>query len=276
MSILLCVSAAFMFVETCRYNLIHKDIDKQWLYMRDKIQYSPLWFPNDSSVMTRQEARAIIESQQLVIAHEDSLADDLRQETNNLINKMNGWLGFWMGIMALLGVFVPLALQFRLSKESRINEEKLEEKVQKKIQQLEHEREKLKELDFTVLVRNFHNICDCEETKMFEIRSNLLSEIWAKIKNHVDLIIHRYCNSKYNDGNRSDMKQQLTIVLIQVSNVLNQLLVLSKRHNRYLKNLYVDTGTLITSLNTPGFNESDLRESLSNYSINLRLLNVLL
>ncbi|MDE6638143.1 MAG: hypothetical protein K2K32_07910 [Muribaculaceae bacterium] len=276
LSILLCASAVIMFIETCTYKLNHKEIDKEWVQLRGKVQFSPYWNPKDSTVLTRQDAMNILQTQQRVLARQDVLADDLRQETNNLINKMNGWLSFWIGILALLGVFVPIALQFRLSRESSITEKELEANYQEKIKLLDKEIEKRREIDFTILVRNFHNICDCEDTKMFEIRSSLLSEIWTKIKKHVDLIIHGYCNSPDTDSNISDMKQQLTIVLIQVSNVLNQLLVLSKRHNRHLKNLYVDTGNLITSLNSPGIKESSLRETLSNYAINLRLLQIIL
>lgn len=39
------------------------------------------------------------------------LISDLRQETNNVINKMNGWLGFWIAVLALIGGFFPIFIQ---------------------------------------------------------------------------------------------------------------------------------------------------------------------
>lgn len=52
----------------------------------------------------------------------DNLISDIRQETNNIINKINGWLGFWLGIIALVAGIIPVILQWRnlddLKKES--------------------------------------------------------------------------------------------------------------------------------------------------------------
>lgn len=43
--------------------------------------------------------------------HEHAL-DDLRQETNNIINKLNGWLGFWIAVAAILAVILPIVCQY--------------------------------------------------------------------------------------------------------------------------------------------------------------------
>lgn len=39
--------------------------------------------------------------------------DDLRQETNNVINKQNAWLSFWIGILAIVGALIPLLFQLK-------------------------------------------------------------------------------------------------------------------------------------------------------------------
>jgi hypothetical protein len=54
----------------------------------------------------------------------ERLVDDIRQETNNNINILNGWLTFWMGLLALVGVFLPMVFQYKMKKE---DEQKLEE-----------------------------------------------------------------------------------------------------------------------------------------------------
>lgn len=43
--------------------------------------------------------------------HEHAL-DDLRQETNNIINKLNGWLGFWIAVCAIICGILPIVCQY--------------------------------------------------------------------------------------------------------------------------------------------------------------------
>lgn len=49
----------------------------------------------------------------------DNSLSDLRQESNNNINKVNGWLGFWIALAAILGVGIPICSQIIISKEMR-------------------------------------------------------------------------------------------------------------------------------------------------------------
>ena len=54
--------------------------------------------------------------------------NDLRQETNNVIDKQNGWLSFWIAILALLGALLPLLIQMNMQQDQRhkFEEEKKE------------------------------------------------------------------------------------------------------------------------------------------------------
>ena len=73
------------------------------------------------SVLTIQEARISnleVENARLQMNLERAL-DDCRQETNNNINKSNGWLGFWIATMTILGVILPILMQHKNSKEER-------------------------------------------------------------------------------------------------------------------------------------------------------------
>lgn len=45
--------------------------------------------------------------------------DDLRQETNNVIDKQNGWLSFWLAILALIGGLLPFAIQMKVQKDQK-------------------------------------------------------------------------------------------------------------------------------------------------------------
>lgn len=39
--------------------------------------------------------------------------NDVRQETNNIINKINGWLSFWLAILALIGGVLPIVIGWK-------------------------------------------------------------------------------------------------------------------------------------------------------------------
>lgn len=71
---------------------------------------------------------AIYASQITIVESQDNLINDLRQETNNNIDKINALISFWVGIMGLLGVFVPLILQFRLHYTDKKLRDELDEK----------------------------------------------------------------------------------------------------------------------------------------------------
>lgn len=58
----------------------------------------------------------------------DNSLSDIRQETNNIINKTNGWLGFWIAMAALLGIGIPLCSQLLISRELRDDIEQLKRK----------------------------------------------------------------------------------------------------------------------------------------------------
>lgn len=58
--------------------------------------------------------------------------DDLRQETNNVIDKQNGWLSFWLGIFALVGALIPFIFQLRIQK----NQEQIMDSKMKEVNQI--------------------------------------------------------------------------------------------------------------------------------------------
>lgn len=49
----------------------------------------------------------------------ESVLADLRQESNNIINKFNAWLGFWIAILAIFGGVVPIIIQYILREKSK-------------------------------------------------------------------------------------------------------------------------------------------------------------
>ena len=76
----------------------------------------------DSLNETVKEIRAHIS---LIERPQEHFIADIRQEVNNCIEKYNGWLAFWISILAVLCGIIPVLLQYRLYKDG---EEKIKAK----------------------------------------------------------------------------------------------------------------------------------------------------
>lgn len=63
-------------------------------------------------------------------ANQENVLSDLRQESNNIINKFNGWLGFWTAILAIFGGIIPIVLQYILREKSKKEMEEMFECLQ--------------------------------------------------------------------------------------------------------------------------------------------------
>lgn len=58
-------------------------------------------------------------NQKYLYSQRDNLLADVRQETNNSIEKITSELNFWVAILAFLGVLVPIAITHRGEREAR-------------------------------------------------------------------------------------------------------------------------------------------------------------
>lgn len=152
----------YMFIATRDYEAKYAKFEDRWIIQRNAIYSTAI--PSDS-VLTKvipvrdsirakgnssqievsdylvpvSEISKIQKTQKILLMRQDQLTDDIRQETNNIINKMNGWLGFWMAVMAILGVFVPIALQIKLYRENRDSDERLKQECRDEFDHLRSE-----------------------------------------------------------------------------------------------------------------------------------------
>ena len=62
--------------------------------------------------------------------NQENVLADLRQESNNIINKFNGWLGFWTAILAIFGGIIPIVLQYILREKSKKEMQEMFESLQ--------------------------------------------------------------------------------------------------------------------------------------------------
>lgn len=160
--LLIAAGGIWMFIESCKYETKYAQLEDIWLKQRNSIYSTAI--PADSvlteiiavrdklSVKSQisekgvneylvpvSEIAKIKETQKLLLMRQDQLTDDIRQETNNIVNKMNGWLGFWMAVMAILGVFVPIALQIKLYLENRDSDARLRQECHEELEHLREE-----------------------------------------------------------------------------------------------------------------------------------------
>lgn len=67
-------------------------------------------------------------------SHYENALNDLRQESNNIINKWNGWFSFWIALLALLAGVIPLLVQMKVAHDNQ-------EQLKNKFKELESQKE---------------------------------------------------------------------------------------------------------------------------------------
>lgn len=84
--------------------------------------------------LQRDSIIAVVRGSQLMVLRDlQTLNDDFRQEMNNNINKVNTWLAFAIGLVSVLGIFIPLALQYRMQSQDEKKFESLSHDISHKM-----------------------------------------------------------------------------------------------------------------------------------------------
>lgn len=324
--LLLVGCCAFTFYHTIIYHTSHIDCDHEWMALRDSIYADVIHIdsifnahPVESintkkngkkysrteldSLKTRffisyKDVELIKNAQKVLIIRQDKLADDLRQESNNLINKVNGWLGFWIGIMALLGVFIPIALQFKLYRESRDTDQKIEKDVEKIIQKFKRDFDKLRfktiaeitrldnhktEIEKSLsakmdefnhvksmaIARSFQSIAECPEINVNNNRDNLLKDNWKEMIDIFGKYVDDYCKKDSNFAS----PYSLSLILLQIISTLSIIRTLNPRRSRQVKKLKDLAYELVKEFNESGIDKSKKENSLRNFNADLQNFN---
>lgn len=315
-------SCGIMFYNTCMAPLSHKECDHLWMELRDSIyadmgiidSISATQMPSNNIrgkdipaqtketdsckfIFTQYDIENLKKTQKILIARQDRMADDLRQETNNMINKVNGWLSFWMGIMAILGVFIPIALQFKLYRETRDSDQSLKKQHEEdriRIEDLMRQSQadikgeyvklgvyikrehkdyfcKIKrELDSAKLfanIRNFQNIADSPSISMNEARYTLLRKNLDNIVKYTQSFIKDYLNRQEGHDN-----YELSVLLVEVTEVLTTLRRLYPRRSRRLQVLTEESYHIIKEINATRLDIKSIKVALESYSESLSAL----
>lgn len=187
--------------------------------------------------------------------------NDVRQETNNIINKINGWLSFWLAILALVGGILPFILSWKreedykekfldsqkgleehigsfLAKKSEIIEDikTQKEEIQKRLEEREKEIQRLQEkMEMREINFNITNIVNsfiaAKDNKLLEesrdrdlLRTSLLKELSQEF----DKIITMMFPDNYTPSNKTVLKT----ILIQFHSLYIRLRIIMIKRNR--------------------------------------------
>lgn len=114
---------------------------------------------------------------------QERVINDIRQETNNNLDKISAWLSFWVAILALLGVFVPFAFQFFVYKREKDEIQKRHEEIKKLRDQYQTE---FATLNIRLLASSYTSILDLHQLsdnlQIVDIEHRMLKNILVQLK----------------------------------------------------------------------------------------------
>lgn len=202
---------------------------------------------------------AIYASQITIVESQDNLINDLRQETNNNIDKINALISFWVGIMGLLGVFVPLILQFRL----HYTDKKLRDELDEKQMRLES-------LLSINRLNSFRIIAEHGIKQECSDRGDVMQKLWEQSNDDLEKMIN-YCftdKQNENDETRLNLVNSLVHILVTVSRVKSFLHI---KHRRRIDQISDKLNTLVSIIISKAYKDWEtLHEEMKCILIELR------
>lgn len=133
----------------------------------------------------------------------ENLLNDLRQESNNIINKWNGWFSFWIALLALLAGIIPLLAQMKVSAENR-------KSIEESIKELEEKKKALEEKNRRIVETLSYELRDAKETFLKDIKELKEHTVRVELANMVASL--RICEENkllLNDSHRNDLLKLL-------------------------------------------------------------------
>lgn len=224
----------------------------------DSIQKANYVFANHTMVKDSNESiidysKLIQSLNSLQIEHLDlsrkyeTLINDVRQETNNNLDKLNTWLSFWIGILAVFGVLAPIVAEYRF----RLDNEKRWEEKNNEIDETFKKYRTL--MAATELESCVNSLVLCHDYKILSIMSGR-TEISIGLLRQVQLCLRQFINENINENESifnytvyKDMLIRILIVLLSLTQSLkywdtlqNQIKKIEMMHDdirQILKNL---------------------------------------
>lgn len=207
----------------------------------------------DSLQSTVAEIKAHI---QLIEKSQDTLINDMRQEVNNTLEKINAWLAFWIAILSVLCAIVPIVLQYKIAIE---NKQKFNEEYKKITKYIKH-------IDFS----NNTSLLYCSllifRNQYIQEGDERMKVIIGILKNAINLTKDTITASYKRDNRCLDDKDRyiLTGLLVNIMEVLNNMTIINPRRD-HIKRINVNKKKLeeiLTELYKDDYDLGKLRTKL--------------
>lgn len=185
----------------------------------------------DSTIAAIDSLCALVNANQAqILQRQADLVNDIRQETNNNLDKMAAWLSFWIAIIAIVGAVLPFAFQYFVMKreEAKFREMKrefqrtidnkqrdFESKIEEFKAELDNFRCQLESLDVKAYARSM--IVAKENRVAFEESGSDIEHIYlARIRDEINDFRNRISEIH----NWNDTRVSLLTLIIGVDNYL--------------------------------------------------------
>lgn len=194
----------------------------------------------------------------------DQRMSDLRQETNNVIEKHNAWLSFWIGILAIVGALIPALLQWR--NERRIDTE---------LDRIKKQQDEIEELRLPTVISQLSStlisIVDNVRFINSTDRSKYVNEVHDDLCNRTEIFLNsvKTNNDLYNpDGNNSiTCLRNIILQLYAAYNACHQLLQGrsgTRQLSKLVNSIRVVLDIIEIIINSNGQNVGNQRQELHN------------
>ena len=201
---------------------------------KDSMSYIPLEEYRKSIYRLNSQ---ILKVQSELLERQQDLVLDIRQETNNNIEKESAWLAFWITVLTIVGVICPLGYQILNFKNEKENLEALKKKTDELEKEYKIKNEafqmKFNTLSFTTLSEI--KLEENEEGKMRELLINSIKKHYKQFLDGLKDISH----------DQSEIQEHISSVLINIYGFLTKINCRSNfeqsRKIRDLKDLILNT-----------------------------------
>lgn len=205
----------------------------------------------------REVLKLIIANQKAINKDRDNILADARQNTNDSIEKMTAELNFWVAIIAILGVLIPIAMTFKSGQEnrdvikdyitqSRNNDKQYKESLGFMVSQWrdsvyenrkEYDRLKKDILDLERELKiemNLNSIASVRNTRLLEVNSELRRVYHNFVSDSVQEYIRQFDDVLHDRMKIRDRELRWTLVkmTLQIYDVIRNLSLNQSGHTR--------------------------------------------
>lgn len=215
------------------------------------------YIKNSGTLSDNEVLELIIRNQEAISEDRDNILADARQNTNDSIEKMTAELNFWVAIIAILGVLIPIALTFKSGQEnkgliesyitqSRDNDKQYRESLNFRVSQwdesvndnrVEYNRLKkdIEDLERQLKIEmNLNSIASVRHTRLLEVNSDLRRVYHNFVADSVQEYIQQFedvLQDRHKIRDR-ELRWKLVKITLQLYDVIRNLSLNQSGHTR--------------------------------------------